>query len=88
MPVQDRPRAVRKVFIDNNPQPDLDTVERYFAKHFMILLSEDSMPITSVIAYVKETGFENTKLMIDIINDCYGHFSSELNQYREAHKPK
>jgi len=41
------------VFIDNNPPPTLDTIDSYFLKHFMTLLSEDNMPITSVIMYVK-----------------------------------
>ena len=77
-----------KVFVDNNPPPVLDTIQSYFLKHFMILLSEDSMPITRVMSYVKETGFTDTKLMIDIVNDCYGYFSSELTAYREATKPK
>jgi len=75
------------VFIDNNPPPALDTIDSYFLKHFMTLLSEDSMPITSVISYVKETGFTDTKLMIDIINGCYGVYRSELNKYEERKNP-
>ena len=53
----------------------------------MTLLSEDNMPITSVISYVKETGFNDTKLMIEIINGCYGVYRSELNKYQERQNP-
>jgi len=86
MPVYGIPGS--KVFIDNNPPPTLDTIDSYFLKHFMTLLSEDNMTITSVISYVKETGFTDTILMVNVINECYGVYRSELNKYQEAHKDK
>ena len=75
------------MFIDNNPPPALDAIDSYFLKHFMTLLSEDSMPITSVISYVKETGFGDTILMIEVINSAFGVYRSELNKYQERQNP-
>lgn len=66
--------------IKHNPAPAVDTNYSFFLKHFMILLSEENMPVTSIISYVKELGFHNTDLFIDVMMTLYGHYRSEMNK--------
>lgn len=69
-----------QVFIDNNPPPDIDTITSFFLQHFMTLLSEENMPVTSVMQYVKEIGIRNTDLFIDVMMRAYGHYMSLVNK--------
>ena len=69
---------------ENNPPPILDTASSFFLRHFMTVLSEvvdRRLPVTRVMAYVKEIGFTNAQLMIDVIDGAYNVYSTELTAY-------
>ena len=46
----------------------------------MTLLSEENMPVTSVMQYVKEIGCDNTDLFIDVMMASYGFYRGLLNE--------
>lgn len=81
MPTVGTPGA--KIFLKMNPPPTLSTIDSFFIRHFMSLLSEvvdNSLPVTKVIQYGFQVGIEDVEEFADVMLSCYGVYFSGIRK--------
>jgi len=80
-----------KIFLSRNPPPALDTIESFFMRHFMSLLSEvvnNALPVTRVIKYGHLVGIVDVEEFTDIMLTCYGTYFSGVSKIADVNRQR
>jgi hypothetical protein len=71
------------VFMKMNPPPILDTIQSFYIRNFMTLLSEvndRNLPVTRVMIYAQIMGMEDVMFFTDVMMECYAIYFSGIEK--------